>query len=32
MLSAYDAVRETWKPLIKGDFEKGWRGAPCRMD
>ena len=27
MLSAYDAVRETAKPLIKGDFEKGWRAA-----
>ena len=27
MLSAYDAVRETWKPLIKGDFETGWRKA-----
>ncbi len=27
MLSAYDAVRETAKPLIEGDFEKGWRAA-----
>ena len=27
MLSAYDAVRETAKPQIKGDFEKGWRAA-----
>ncbi len=27
MLSPYDAVRETCKPLIKGDFEKGWRAA-----
>jgi hypothetical protein len=27
MLSAYEAVRETWKPVIKGDFEKGWRKA-----
>ena len=26
-LSAYDAVRETAKPLIKGDFETGWRKA-----
>src|ERR1035438_256182 len=25
MLSAYEAVRETWKPVIKGDFELGWR-------
>jgi len=25
MLSAYEAVRETWKPVIKGDFETGWR-------
>src|SRR5581483_5284553 len=25
MLSSYDAVRETWKPAIKGDFETGWR-------
>jgi molybdopterin-containing oxidoreductase family iron-sulfur binding subunit len=23
--SPYDAVRETWKPVIKGDFETGWR-------
>jgi molybdopterin-containing oxidoreductase family iron-sulfur binding subunit len=27
MLSAYEAVRETWKPVIKGDFEIGWRKA-----
>jgi molybdopterin-containing oxidoreductase family iron-sulfur binding subunit len=27
MLSAYDAVRETLKPVIKGDFEAGWRKA-----
>jgi Fe-S-cluster-containing dehydrogenase component len=27
MLSAYEAVRETWKPAIKGDFETGWRKA-----
>jgi molybdopterin-containing oxidoreductase family iron-sulfur binding subunit len=27
MLSAYEAVRETWKPAIKGDFEIGWRKA-----
>jgi molybdopterin-containing oxidoreductase family iron-sulfur binding subunit len=26
-LSAYEAVRETWKPAIKGDFEAGWRKA-----
>jgi molybdopterin-containing oxidoreductase family iron-sulfur binding subunit len=26
-LSPYDAVRETWKPTIKGDFETGWRKA-----
>jgi len=26
-LSAYEAVRETAKPLIKGDFETGWRKA-----
>ncbi len=25
--SAYDAVRETWQPTIKGDFEAGWRAA-----
>jgi MoCo/4Fe-4S cofactor protein with predicted Tat translocation signal len=24
-LSPYEAVRETWKPTIKGDFETGWR-------
>jgi len=27
MMSPYDAVRETVKPLIKGDFETGWRKA-----
>ncbi len=27
MLSPYDAVRETWKTTIKGDFETGWRSA-----
>ncbi len=27
LLSAYQAVRETWKPVIKGDFELGWRKA-----
>jgi MoCo/4Fe-4S cofactor protein with predicted Tat translocation signal len=27
MLSPYDAVRATWKPAIKGDFETGWRKA-----
>jgi len=26
-LSPYDAVRETWRPVIKGDFEAGWRKA-----
>jgi molybdopterin-containing oxidoreductase family iron-sulfur binding subunit len=26
-LSPYEAVRETWKPAIKGDFEMGWRKA-----
>ncbi len=26
-LSAYEAVRETSKPVIKGDFEVGWRKA-----
>jgi molybdopterin-containing oxidoreductase family iron-sulfur binding subunit len=26
-LSAYEAVRETWKSTIKGDFELGWRKA-----
>jgi len=25
MLSAYDAVRQTWQATIKGDFEPGWR-------
>ncbi len=27
MQSPYDAVRETCRPLIKGDFETGWRKA-----
>jgi molybdopterin-containing oxidoreductase family iron-sulfur binding subunit len=27
MMSPYDAVRETWKTTIKGDFEAGWRKA-----
>jgi MoCo/4Fe-4S cofactor protein with predicted Tat translocation signal len=27
MLSPYEAVRETWKSTIKGDFESGWRKA-----
>jgi len=27
MVSAYEAVRATWKPVIKGDFETGWRKA-----
>jgi molybdopterin-containing oxidoreductase family iron-sulfur binding subunit len=26
-LSPYDAVRETWKMIIVGDFETGWRKA-----
>jgi molybdopterin-containing oxidoreductase family iron-sulfur binding subunit len=26
-VSAYEAVRTTWKPVIKGDFETGWRKA-----
>jgi molybdopterin-containing oxidoreductase family iron-sulfur binding subunit len=26
-LSPYEAVRETWKSAIKGDFETGWRKA-----
>jgi molybdopterin-containing oxidoreductase family iron-sulfur binding subunit len=26
-LSPYEAVRETWKPAIKGEFETGWRKA-----
>ncbi len=24
-LSPYEAVRETWRPVIRGEFEKGWR-------
>ncbi|MGD0893136.1 MAG: TAT-variant-translocated molybdopterin oxidoreductase, partial [Terracidiphilus sp.] len=24
-LTPYDTVRETWRPVIKGDFETGWR-------
>ncbi|MGP8269032.1 MAG: TAT-variant-translocated molybdopterin oxidoreductase [Terracidiphilus sp.] len=27
VLSTYQAVRETWKTVIKGDFETGWRKA-----
>ncbi|UWZ86201.1 TAT-variant-translocated molybdopterin oxidoreductase [Occallatibacter riparius] len=27
MMSAYSAVQETWKPVIKGDFDAGWRKA-----
>ncbi len=27
LLSSYNAVRETWKTGIKGDFETGWRKA-----
>jgi molybdopterin-containing oxidoreductase family iron-sulfur binding subunit len=27
MLSAYEAVRTTWRPEIAGDFEAGWRKA-----
>jgi molybdopterin-containing oxidoreductase family iron-sulfur binding subunit len=27
LVSAYSAVRETWKSAIKGDFEAGWRKA-----
>jgi molybdopterin-containing oxidoreductase family iron-sulfur binding subunit len=27
MQSAYEAVRETWRPVIQGDFEAGWRKA-----
>jgi molybdopterin-containing oxidoreductase family iron-sulfur binding subunit len=26
-LSPYETVRETWKSIIKGDFETGWRKA-----
>ena len=25
--SSFEAVRETWRPTIKGDFELGWRKA-----
>ncbi|MFP5237568.1 MAG: TAT-variant-translocated molybdopterin oxidoreductase [Acidobacteriota bacterium] len=25
--SAYECVRDTWRPVIKGDFEAGWRQA-----
>ena len=25
--SSYEAVRDTWRPAIKGDFELGWRKA-----
>jgi MoCo/4Fe-4S cofactor protein with predicted Tat translocation signal len=24
-MSAYEAVRETWKPVLKGDFDSAWR-------
>jgi molybdopterin-containing oxidoreductase family iron-sulfur binding subunit len=27
LLSSYQAVRETWKTAIQGDFETGWRKA-----
>ena len=27
LLSSYEAVRETWKTAIKGEFETGWRKA-----
>jgi molybdopterin-containing oxidoreductase family iron-sulfur binding subunit len=27
LLSNFEAVRETWRPTIKGDFELGWRKA-----
>ncbi|HWE85732.1 MAG TPA: TAT-variant-translocated molybdopterin oxidoreductase [Terracidiphilus sp.] len=27
LLSPHEAVRETWRPVIKGDFETGWRKA-----
>ena len=31
-LSAYEAVRETWKPVIKGDFEAGWRKSHAQLN
>ncbi|HUY95579.1 MAG TPA: TAT-variant-translocated molybdopterin oxidoreductase [Terracidiphilus sp.] len=27
LYSPYEAVRDTWRPVIKGDFEAGWRKA-----
>ena len=27
LLSPHDAVRQTWQPVIEGDFETGWRKA-----
>jgi molybdopterin-containing oxidoreductase family iron-sulfur binding subunit len=27
MVGSYEAVRETWTPVVKGDFETGWRKA-----
>ncbi|HTX75021.1 MAG TPA: TAT-variant-translocated molybdopterin oxidoreductase [Terracidiphilus sp.] len=27
LYSPYQAVRDTWRPVIKGDFETGWRKA-----
>jgi molybdopterin-containing oxidoreductase family iron-sulfur binding subunit len=27
LLSSYEAVRQTWQPTIKGEFETGWRKA-----
>jgi MoCo/4Fe-4S cofactor protein with predicted Tat translocation signal len=26
-VSAFEAVRETWKPVVKGDFETAWRNS-----